>query len=130
MKLTAGFRRAPAALDDPPVDSGESHHFLPIPSRQSMLRFRSMLLLFALAAAACIPLPRGHALSRRTVWSKQGEDTLVAQDGSWCRVTATTFARVRVGDDHTCVWKEVGASGAGRVVSDVRGGAVQNTRGG
>ncbi len=60
----------------------------------------------ALVLAACIPLPGGHSLSRRQVTGKQGAHTLIADDGATCAVTAPTFEKVQVGDDHTCAWKE------------------------
>jgi hypothetical protein len=76
----------------------------------------------ALLCSACIPLPGNRSLSRRTVFGKQGENTLVADDGASCRVTADAFARVQIGDDHTCAWKEVNADGTGRTVPDTRPG--------
>jgi hypothetical protein len=78
-----------------------------------------------LACAACVPLPGNRALSRRSVAGKQGEDTLVSFDGASCRVTADAFARVQVGDDHTCAWKEVAADGSGRAVPDPRPGRTR-----
>lgn len=60
----------------------------------------------ALLLAGCIPLPGGQALSRKTVASKEGEATLVADGGARCTVSADTFAAVRVGDEHSCIWNE------------------------
>ncbi len=59
-----------------------------------------------LLLGGCIPLPNGQALTRKTVASKEGEATLVADDGARCSVTSDTFAAVQVGDEHDCIWKE------------------------
>jgi len=69
-------------------------------------RLRCALATSALLFAACIPLPRGQTLSRKTVASKEVESTLVADDGARCSVSADTFASVQVGDEHSCIWKE------------------------
>ena len=53
--------------------------------------------------AACVPLPRGHVLDRRAVRAKEGEATLVSDDGARCKVDPATFARLEVGDEHRCV---------------------------
>lgn len=58
-----------------------------------------------LAAAACVPLPAGRELSRRTVAGKGGETTLVAADGARCEVPPARFERTQVGDDVACVWR-------------------------
>jgi hypothetical protein len=67
---------------------------------------RSALIPALAAGAACVPLPRGHELSSRAVAGKRDGDTLVADDGAWCRVTAAAYERARVGEGHTCIWKE------------------------
>ena len=80
---------------------------------------RSALIPLLAPALACIPLPHGHELSSRPVSGKRGGDTLVADDGSWCRVSPAAFERARVGEGHTCVWKVgSGSSGGGRGVPD------------
>ena len=84
------------------------------------MRLLPMTLAGALACAACVPLPGNRELSRRPVSGKQGEDTLVSFDGASCRVAADAFARVQVGDEHTCAWKQVEADGSGRAVPDLR----------
>jgi hypothetical protein len=58
-----------------------------------------------MAAAACVPLPGGRELSRKTVWAKEGEATLVADDGARCEVSPARFERTRVGDDAACAWR-------------------------
>lgn len=78
------------------------------------------IIVLLVGLVACVPLPGNHSLSRRTVTGKQGENTLVAQDGSACRVTAAAYERVQIGDDHTCAWKEVEANGTGRAIPDTR----------
>ena len=70
------------------------------------MRALHLTLACVVLASACVPLPGNRSISRRMVVGKQGEDTLVADDGAWCRVTAPAFARVQVGDEHTCAWKE------------------------
>jgi hypothetical protein len=82
-------------------------------------------LLAAAVLAACVPLPGNRSLARRAVAGKQGENVLVAHDGSWCRVTAAAFARAQIGDDHTCAWQEVGADGSGRAIPDARPGRTR-----
>jgi hypothetical protein len=89
------------------------------------LRSPIVALLAAVVASACVPLPGNRALARRAVTGKQGENVLVSTDGSWCRVTAAAFARVQVGDDHTCAWQEVADDGSGRVVPDARPGRTR-----
>jgi hypothetical protein len=66
----------------------------------------------SLLLGGCIPLPAGYALSRKTVAAKEGDATLVADDGTRCAVPPRTFVQVQPGDDHTCAWNE--ADGAGR----------------
>ena len=56
------------------------------------------------ATVGCVPLPGGHEVSRRQVASKRGDDTLVAQDGSYCRVPRGAFEKAEVGRDYTCIW--------------------------
>lgn len=62
--------------------------------------------LAALLAAGCVPLPGGRNFTRRTVAQKLGENTLVAVDGSECRVKGDTYEKVQVGDAHACVWQD------------------------
>ncbi|GJG87983.1 hypothetical protein tb265_31640 [Gemmatimonadetes bacterium T265] len=65
----------------------------------------------ALAAAAlvlgtgCVPLPRYGYVGKAFVARKEGEKTLVADDGSTCRVKGDVFDKVQVGDNHTCAWR-------------------------
>ena len=65
-----------------------------------------------LVLGGCVPLPRGHVLERRLVVAKEGEATLVSDDGARCPVDAGTFAKVNVGDEHACVWKHGETGGA------------------
>ena len=69
-------------------------------------RLRHMLAGWALLLGGCIPLPGGHALTRKTVVAKEGDATLVADDGARCTVPPRTFTAVQSGDEHACVWKE------------------------
>jgi hypothetical protein len=71
---------------------------------------RLLLAASVLFLAGCIPLPRGHSLTRKTVAAKEGEATLVADDGARCRVPPSTFTAVQPGEEHACVWKEVDSS--------------------
>ena len=89
------------------------------------MRLPRVALAAALLCSACVPLPGNRELSRRGVSGKQGEDTLVSFDGASCRVTADAFARVQVGDEHTCAWKQVEADGSGRAVPDLRPGRTR-----
>jgi hypothetical protein len=85
------------------------------PGRVRRLR-RSALIPALAASPGCVPLPRGHEISSRAVAGKRDGDTLVAADGSWCRVTAAAYERARVGEGHTCMWKvddEGRAAGSG-----------------
>ncbi len=82
------------------------------------VRLRSSIPALALLGAlaplgGCVPLPGGRTFERRTVAGKRGDDTLVALDGGTCRVWADVFARVRVGDEHACVWRDAGNGGPG-----------------
>jgi hypothetical protein len=81
-----------------------------------MRRLLTLGCLTAVTAAACVPLPLGHEVSSRRVSSKGEGNTFYADDGAWCRVPEATYARVRAGDDHTCVWKRAAgrSSGGGR----------------
>jgi hypothetical protein len=74
----------------------------------------SALLAVLAPALACIPLPHGHEVSSRTVTGKRDDDTLLADDGSWCRVSPTVFERAKVGEGHTCVWKVGREANGGR----------------
>jgi hypothetical protein len=78
-----------------------------MPSRQARSRSRTtaVLLVALLGAAACVPLPGGRELSRKTVWGKEGDATLVADDGSRCEVGSRQFERTTVGDEAVCAWK-------------------------
>jgi len=58
------------------------------------------------ALGACVPLPGGRELSRREVWGKEGETTLVDRDGARCQVTADRFERTRLGDRAVCAWQD------------------------
>ena len=75
-------------------------------------RLRHTLAAGALLLGGCIPLPGGHALTRKAVAAKEGDATLVAEDGARCTVPPRTFTAVQPGDEHACVWKE--AEGAVR----------------
>ena len=44
-------------------------------------------------------------LARKTVSSKEGPSTLVADDGSRCTVDAERFEKARAGDDVWCLWR-------------------------
>lgn len=77
---------------------------VPITKRRLLYTLAAGLLLLG----GCIPLPGGHALTRKTVASKEGEGTLVADDGARCSVPPDTFAAVQAGDEHACIWKERG----------------------
>jgi hypothetical protein len=82
------------------------------------VRLRSSIPALALLGAlaplgGCVPLPGGRTFERRTVAGKRGDDTLVALDGGTCRVWADVFARVQVGDEHACVWRDVGSGRPG-----------------
>jgi hypothetical protein len=54
---------------------------------------------------------RGQALSNRTEFAekivnmKRSPATLVAKDGSRCRVDEQTWHGVRVGDSYACMWE-------------------------
>ena len=74
-----------------------------------------LAVLTSLGAAACLPLPGGHTLQRREVVNKGGENRLVSRDGAFCRVTADTYERVQIGDQHTCAWREHDREGGERV---------------
>ena len=63
-----------------------------------------------LLLGGCLPLPGGHALTRKIVAAKEGEATLVADDGARCKVPPRTFAAVQPGGEHACVWKEADGS--------------------
>jgi hypothetical protein len=78
-----------------------------MPSRQARSRLRTpiILLVVLFAEAACVPLPGGRELSRKTVWGKEGEATLVADDGSRCEVGSRQFERTKLGDEAVCAWK-------------------------
>ena len=89
------------------------------------MRLPPTALAVAFLCSACVPLPGNRELSRRAVAGKQGEDTLVSFDGASCRVTADAFARVQVGDDHTCAWQQVAGDGSGRAVPDLRPGRTR-----
>jgi hypothetical protein len=54
----------------------------------------------------CLPLPGGRELSRRQVWAKEGETTLVDRDGARCQVAADRFERTRIGDRAVCAWQD------------------------
>ena len=69
-------------------------------------RLRHVLAGGALLLGGCIPLPGGHALTRKMVATKEGDATLVADDGARCTVPPRTFTAVQPGDEHACVWKE------------------------
>ena len=69
-------------------------------------RLRRTLAGGALLLGGCIPLPGGHALTRKTVAAKEGTATLVADDGARCTVPPRTFTALQAGDEHACVWKE------------------------
>lgn len=60
-----------------------------------------------IAASACIPLSRGRLYASKHVAAKQGANQLVALDGATCPVASDTFQRVRIGDQHRCVWTPV-----------------------
>jgi hypothetical protein len=83
-------------------------------SRTALARRRVTLALAAsaLLLGGCIPLPGGYVLSRKTVVAKEGDATLVADDGSRCRIPQRSFVEVQTGDEHTCAWNE--GSDAGR----------------
>lgn len=85
----------------------------PSPVRASALLSLSGAVAVVLAAG-CVPLPGGHSLTRRVVAGKQPENTLVAQDGSTCRVRGDEYDRAQVGDERRCAWKDVGVDGSGR----------------
>lgn len=74
--------------------------------RRHAVSVRAGTLFVVLLAAACVPLPGGRSLARRTIAAKEGDATLVADDGSRCTVPADAFARVGVGEEYACVWKE------------------------
>ena len=69
-------------------------------------RLRYMLAGGSLLLGSCIPLPGGHALTRKTVAAKEGDATLVADDGARCTVPPRAFTAVQPGDEHACAWKE------------------------
>jgi hypothetical protein len=46
----------------------------------------------------------GQGWGRKPVDGKVAPATLVARDGSVCRVSAERFGRVEVGDRVTCMW--------------------------
>jgi hypothetical protein len=56
------------------------------------------------------------------VTGKSGEDTLVSSDGGTCRVTAKAFERVRIGDEHVCVWESTKGSDRKSFGDPQRGG--------
>lgn len=77
----------------------------------SARRLLPMLAICSLVINACIPLPHGYTVSRKTVATKEGDATLVAVDGTRCTVPSNTFVEVKPGDDHTCAWKDVDETG-------------------
>lgn len=79
---------------------------------------RLALPLAPLLLAACLPLPGGRELSTQAVTGKRGENIVVASDGSYCRVAPATFERLRIGDDHTCIWQVVQGDGSGGTTPD------------
>jgi hypothetical protein len=79
----------------------------------------------ALAAAGCVPLPGSRALAPKEVAAKEGEATLVADDGSRCTVPPREFERAEVGEDAWCVWKD--AEGTGGARGPARVGPGQRT---
>jgi hypothetical protein len=82
--------------------------------RRGLRVVHSALFAMLVPALACIPLPHGHELSSRTVTGKRDDDTLLADDGSWCRVGPAVFERAKVGEGHTCVWKVGREANGGR----------------
>ena len=70
-----------------------------LPSRSAAL------VLAAASVAACVPLPGNRTVSRQWVARKEAENTLVSNSGATCRVKDDVYAKVNVGDEHTCVWK-------------------------
>ncbi len=72
--------------------------------------------------SACIPLPRGYSVSPKSVAAKSGTHTLLADDGSTCKVSEKVFAEIDIGDVKTCTWGPAGESaGAGTPAGVQRG---------
>ncbi len=75
-----------------------------------------------IVSSACIPLPGGYSVSRKTVASKTGTHTLHATDGSTCAVSEKDFADAEVGDLKTCGWGPEGESAGAGAATGVPGG--------
>ncbi len=106
----------PAALTRPVLSNSSSLTVMHQP-RRTLLAVSTAAALVS-TTAACVPLPGGHSLTRRTVYGKQGENVLVADDGSTCRVRGDTYERVQPGDEHTCAWKDADDQATPRAVPD------------
>lgn len=79
------------------------------------LKLRRAAVLFGIASlfGACIPLSRGRVYANLRVSGKIPSNTLIAENSNTCTVSAETFANVRVGDNHRCVWSPPGPRRAG-----------------
>ncbi len=80
---------------------------------QTLVRIQSVLASLGVICivTACVPLPGGYVLSQKPVAAKEGAATLVADDGTRCRVPPGAFAEVKPGDEHSCAWHEGAAAG-------------------
>ena len=70
-------------------------------------RILAACLALALVSGCAIPLGRGDAaprMQRKRVQDKVAPSTLVADDGTWCTVSATKFAQTAVSTRAWCVW--------------------------
>lgn len=78
---------------------------------------RMLVLVIAVCSfSGCALPPRlqaggGTGPGYKTVSAKYAPSTLVAFDGSECRVTAGRFERTQVGDRIWCFWRERGDGG-------------------
>lgn len=78
--------------------------------RQSIVRLFCVPFAFEMFIS-CVPLPGGRSLAKKAVTGTSGEDMLLASDGDSRRVTAKTFQRARIGDEHLCAWQSSRESG-------------------
>ncbi len=75
-----------------------------------------------ISSGACIPLPGGYSVSRKTVAAKTGTHTLHSSDGSICNISEKEFAEIDVGDLKTCRWGPEGQSAGAGAATGVPGG--------
>lgn len=70
---------------------------------------RASLVLLALASVgACIPLGQARYWESRPVVAKSGT-TLTSYQGAWCEVSSADAEKVKIGQNHRCVWQSPNA---------------------